>query len=216
MITIDFEESMENVSFDWSINRLEGTPLMQTKKALHQFLLSNTQLIKSEVAYGNGKGKYRKISCVPLLSILSKYEEYSIDLSKMIIACMDGDLDPVTQLEQRIVDATHIDQAFLERLFPAEETRTIGESLEAFDAIMGFESFINETLDRFQDLYTKGENARTDTKALLDLYAYSVTEFSKAFISTFQSYVERLEGIMKGTISSTPTKEAPAAEYILA
>lgn len=219
MLAADFEEILETFQenvwsgpFDWSVSSLKHSPLKASQKHLHYFLIEHSKLITDEVRYASGSGKYSHVTCTLLMPILLKYEEYSIDLGNMITACMGGDMNPVSNLEARIADAIEIDENFRDKLFPDEENMPIADTVENFDAIIGFDTFINETLDRFDDLRRKSETATNDVRALLDLYATSILEFTSSFIKGFIGYVETISNSMQGLKPVTPQNKP----YILA
>ena len=138
------------------------------------------------------------IRCVPLLDVLMKYEEYSSDLGKMIVACMSGDLNPVPNLESRLADAIKIDTNFRRTLFPEPTDMTVKESMQVFDAMMALECFIDNSLDNFRRLLSKGgKDAANEIKALSDLYADSITSFVSQFATILKEYIENLKNVME-------------------
>ena len=195
---MDFDEFMESGSFNWSLENLTNSPLKQIQHDLRKYLIENGSLIKNEISFGNGYGRYQMIRCVPLLDVLMKYEEYSSDLGKMIVACMGGDLNPVPDLESRLEDAIKIDTNFRSTLFPEPTKMTVKESMQVFDAMMALECFIDNSLDNFRRLLSKGgKDAANEIKALSDLHANSITSFVGQFATVLKAYIESLKNVME-------------------
>lgn len=192
MEKMDMEGFLEDVQTSCNLMSMgcaDPDCVLTFKSKLQDYALSNRPNILSCYDYANGSGRYTMVNSCDLFGILSKYEEYYDDLTKLIFELLDK--GQKINIEQFKI----ADEKFRTDLY--ENPKRVGyvEGLKDADCIIALSVFIDKIYDNSVKMMSYTEDPEFCN--LKQLHDESTGRFISEFIQKLTNAISTLDEVRR-------------------